>query len=190
MGTDQLDENLAVGTLILGNTTLSGDLGDKVLSGIETAVLNGKVGANIDQGVNFFNASLATIPVTMIGGKGADTMIGGQAGDFLNGNGDNDSLDGGLGNDSIQGGAGKDFLIGGDGNDTLEGQGANDTLRGESGDDNLDGGAGFCVCNDKPCKGDVFPQHRGACPAGDYSHLRPSNMNTITVCHRLIPFKL
>ena len=143
LGTDKLDENLAVGTLILGNNFLSGDLGEKVLSGIEAAVLNGKVGANIDQGVNFFDASLATIPVTMIGGKGADTMIGGQAGDFLNGNGDNDSLDGGLGDDSIQGGAGKDLVVGGEGNDTLEGQGANDTLRGESGDDNLDGGAGY-----------------------------------------------
>ncbi|HAA60656.1 MAG TPA: hypothetical protein DCE39_06970 [Planctomycetaceae bacterium] len=140
-GDDELNENLAVGTLILDDTSLGGDLGDKELSGIESAVLNGKVGADVDQGENFFSATMATIPVTMIGGKGNDTMIGGQAADFLNGNGGNDRLDGDLGNDSIQGGAGKDFVVGGEGNDTLEGQGANDTLRGGPGDDNLDGGA-------------------------------------------------
>jgi Ca2+-binding RTX toxin-like protein len=141
-GNDQLDENLAEGNLILTDTSLTGDLGDNVLSGIETAVFNGKTGPSVDQGDNYFGATEATIPVTMYGGNGRDTMLGGLAADYLNGNSGNDRLDGGPGADLIQGGAGKDFLVGGEGDDTIQGQGANDTLKGENGDDNLDGGIG------------------------------------------------
>ena len=142
-GNDQLDENLAEGNLVLTDTSLTGDLGDNVLSGIETAVFNGKTGPSGEQGDNYFGATEATIPVTMYGGNGRDTMLGGLAADYLNGNGGNDRLDGGDGADLIQGGAGKDFLVGGEGNDTIQGQGANDTLKGENGDDDLDGGAGY-----------------------------------------------
>jgi hypothetical protein len=142
-GNDQLDEILAEGNLILTDTSLTGDLGDNLLIGIETAVFNGKTGPSGLQGDNYFAATEATIPVTMYGGNGRDTMLGGLADDYLNGNGGNDRLEGGPGADVIQGGAGKDFLVGGEGNDTIQGQGANDTLKGENGDDSLDGGAGY-----------------------------------------------
>ncbi|MBN83319.1 MAG: hypothetical protein CMJ70_24565, partial [Planctomycetaceae bacterium] len=56
-GDDQLDENLAEGNVILTDTSMEGDLGDDVLSGIESAVLNGKVGASSGQGDNYFGAS-------------------------------------------------------------------------------------------------------------------------------------
>ncbi|MEC7556086.1 MAG: choice-of-anchor Q domain-containing protein [Planctomycetota bacterium] len=142
-GDDQLDENLAEGNVILTDNSMEGDLGNDVLDGIESAILNGKVGSSSGQGDNYFGASEATIPVTMYGGSGRDTMIGGLSADYLNGNGDSDRLEGGPGDDSIQGGAGKDFLVGGLGDDTIQGQGSNDTLKGENGDDDLDGGAGY-----------------------------------------------
>jgi len=143
LGNDQLTENLAEGIVILTDTSLEGDLGDDVLSGIETVVLNGKTGPGSGQGDNYFSAVSATIPVTMFGGGGRDTMLGGLAADYLNGNSGNDRIEGGPGADLIQGGAGKDFLVGGGGDDTLEGQGSNDTLKGENGNDSLDGGIGY-----------------------------------------------
>ncbi len=142
-GDDQLDEILAEGNVILTDTSMEGDLGNDVLDGIESAILNGKVGSSSGQGDNYFGASEATIPVTMYGGSGRDTMIGGHSADYLNGNGDSDRLEGGPGNDFIQGGAGKDFLVGGLGDDTIQGQGSNDTLKGENGNDVLHGGAGY-----------------------------------------------
>ena len=143
LGDDELTEILAEGSLFLTDTSLEGDLGDDVLSGIEWAELNGKVGPSSEQGVNYFSATLATIPVTMLGGGGRDTMLGGLAADKIVGNSGDDLLEGGPGDDTIRGGAGKDFLVGGAGDDKLLGQGSNDTLRGENGNDRLDGGTGY-----------------------------------------------
>ena len=53
----------------------------------------------------------------------------------------------------------------------------------------FDSGARFCVRDVEPREGNVFSQHRGARSTGDYPHLCSSNMNTVAVRRRLIPFK-
>ena len=60
------------------------------------------------------------VPVTLLGGTGADTLRTGDAAD---------RLDGGEGNDVLEGGAGNDQLVGGDGRDRLEGGSGDDTAQ-------------------------------------------------------------
>lgn len=61
----------------------------------------------------------APIPVTMLGGNGADTLRGGTAADTVSGGAGNDKLDGGSGDDRIDGGLGADGVTGGAGADRI-----------------------------------------------------------------------
>lgn len=145
---------------VIGNSQLTG-LGTDTLVSIEAASLTGGV-AN-----NFFDASLATIPVTMLGGDGNDLLIGSAVSDSLSGDNGNDTLIGGLGddrlvggagddsgsggsgNDILYGGAGRDRLNGDEGNDTVSGQGSsNDTVSGGQGNDRIDGGDGLDILDE------------------------------------------
>jgi len=145
---------------VIGNTQLTG-LGTDTLVSIEAASLTGGV-AN-----NTLDASLATIPVTMLGGDGNDFLIGSTLSDSLSGDNGNDTLLGGLGddrlvggagddsgsggggNDILYGGAGRDRLNGDDGNDTVSGQGSsNDTVSGGLGNDRIDGGDGLDILDE------------------------------------------
>ena len=73
------------------------------------------------------------VPVTILGGAGADRLLGG---------GGQDRIAGETGNDWIAGGGGADQLFGNFGDDTLVGGAGDDQLRGESGEDSLSGGVG------------------------------------------------
>ncbi len=82
------------------------------------------------------------IPVTLVGGEGADQLTGKNANDSLVGNGGADRLEGNNGNDTLMGGAGFDVLVSGGGNDLLDGGSDGDVLVGDDGNDTLVGGAG------------------------------------------------
>ncbi len=72
---------------------------------VERIVLIGGVGANK------LDASLATVPVVLLGGRSNDTLFGGSAGDTLSGGNRNDgTVVGGDGSDSLDGGGGADIL--------------------------------------------------------------------------------
>jgi Ca2+-binding RTX toxin-like protein len=90
--------------------------------------------------------NVVTVPVTIVGGGGADTlaggtgsdsMIGGPGDDVLIGLGGNDTLVGGKGDDTLRSGAGNDSDVGGAGNDRLIGSIGDDTLLGGAGNDLL-----------------------------------------------------
>lgn len=62
-------------------------------------------------GSNKLDATLASVPVILIGGRGNDTLLGGSATDTLSGGNRNDAtVSGGDGTDSLDGGAGVDVL--------------------------------------------------------------------------------
>ncbi len=109
IGTDQLAEN--IGTNAAANVTITTnqltivDSGVDSLAGLENILISdGGAASRID-------ASLASVPVSLFGGGGADTLIGSALADTLNGQGGDDVLTG-------QGGA--DLLVGGAGTDTLK----------------------------------------------------------------------
>jgi hypothetical protein len=77
-------------------STLTGPL---TYSGIEA------VSIFLGSGSNDFDASLATVPVTFIGGPGTDFLVGGMGNDTF------DSRDGVSGNDRLFGGPGNDTAI-------------------------------------------------------------------------------
>ena len=59
------------------------------------------------------------LPVTLLGGPGADQLTAGPAGDTVLGGDGNDRLNGAAGADTLDGGAGVDAFDGGDGDDRL-----------------------------------------------------------------------
>ena len=59
------------------------------------------------------------IPVTVLGGSGADVVAGGEGADEVSGGEGNDSVAGGAGDDVLSGDAGVDILDGGDGADRI-----------------------------------------------------------------------
>ena len=59
------------------------------------------------------------VPVTLLGGSGADAIAGGEAADEVSGGEGNDSVAGGAGDDVLSGDAGADVLDGGDGADRI-----------------------------------------------------------------------
>jgi hypothetical protein len=70
-----------------------------------------------------------SVPVTMVGGTGADSFTAGGGADELAGGDGNDSLAGGAGDDVISGDQGADTLDGGDGNDRIAARdGERDTI--------------------------------------------------------------
>lgn len=109
VGTDLLVEN--TGTIAAANVTITSiqltivDSGVDSLSGLESIFISDGGGASR------IDASLASAPVNLFGGGGADTLIGSALADTLNGQGGDDVLSG-------QGGA--DLLVGGAGTDTLK----------------------------------------------------------------------
>ena len=82
------------------------------------------------------------VPVTILGGAGADRLVGGSAADRISGELGNDRIDGGGGDDQLSGNFGNDFLFGGIGADRMLGESGDDTLSGGSGDDQQLGGPG------------------------------------------------
>ena len=134
-GTDQLYEKGNV-DLLLSDSSMTGGLGNNVLSSIETAYFKGGNSANT------FDASNFSGNTTLIGSGGDDKLTGGIADDLLIGKSGNDTVSGGPGNDTLQGFRGNDTLVGGLGDDLLEGGDQADALSGQNGDDVLFGGAG------------------------------------------------
>ena len=59
------------------------------------------------------------LPVTLLGGPGADRLAGGDGADSVGGGDGDDSVAGGGGNDAVDGGSGIDSLDGGPGDDRL-----------------------------------------------------------------------
>lgn len=100
-GFEKADTNFTVNGLTITSTITVTD----TPTNIETIVL---IGGN---GANKLDATLASVSVVLIGGRGDDTLLGGSAADTLSGDNRNDStLPGGDGNDSLDGGAGSDVL--------------------------------------------------------------------------------
>ncbi len=102
--TDVLTEFSAANlTLTAFDLTRSGDADDTdEFLGIERAMLLGGGAANV------FDASEATIPVTLFGGGGNDLLVSGSQSDFIDGQAGDDTITGGNGNDSLAGGTGND----------------------------------------------------------------------------------
>ncbi|MBX3415297.1 MAG: hypothetical protein KF708_21610 [Pirellulales bacterium] len=119
---------IEVRTQVVGGTTINVV---QTFSGVTGRVIGRGHGGRdlLDAG------ALATLPVTLEGGRHSDTLIGGAADDLLRGEFPGAAGDGAEGNDSI---------LGGPGNDRIEGDGAEggeDTLRGGPGDDTILGDA-------------------------------------------------
>jgi RTX calcium-binding nonapeptide repeat (4 copies) len=77
---------------------------------------------------NSYTSADIGVPVTQLGGPGADQLQGDKG---------PDTLDGGPGDDRLDGRDGADVLLGGDGNDAVYGDGGSDRLDGGAGDDTL-----------------------------------------------------
>lgn len=133
-GFDSIQEVLG-GAYTIGVATATG-LGSDSFVGIEKASIFGSTGADR------FDASMAVIPVVLVGYEGNDTLIGGRSNDELFGGDGDDQINGGAGGDHISGDAGDDSLLGGAGNDHIFAEQGRDTLLGENGDDTLVGGDG------------------------------------------------
>ncbi len=118
-GQDYLLESADADFSVNGVTVTSAATGSDSPSGIERIVLIGGVGANK------LDASLATVPVALLGGPGNDTLYGGSGPDTLSGGNRNDM--------TVSGGDGSDVLDGGMGTDVLE-EDALDTLISGGGD--------------------------------------------------------
>lgn len=100
-GVDTRYETLNFSAVISGVNVTSTPLGTDTSSSIDGLVLIGGLSANV------FNASAATVRVTLIGGAGNDTLIGGAQPDVLIGGNRADSTSG---TDSLTGGLGTDVL--------------------------------------------------------------------------------
>ncbi len=120
-GTDYIIEKANVDFTVNGVTITSSATGMDTPTTIERIVLIGGAGANK------LDASLASIPVILLGAAGNDTLLGGSGADSLSGGSRNDStVAGSDGVDSLNGGAGSDVLE----NDAADTKvtGAGDTL--------------------------------------------------------------
>lgn len=74
----------------------------------------------IDLGEREDSATVAlALPVTLLGGAGADTLASGDGADAVGGGDGNDTLAAGAGADTLDGGGGADSLDGGPGDDTV-----------------------------------------------------------------------
>jgi Ca2+-binding RTX toxin-like protein len=105
-GNDYWLEKADTNFTVNGAVITSAVTGSETPTSIERIVLIGGVGANK------LDATLATGPVVLIGGRGNDTLLGGSGADTLSGGNRNDA--------TVVGGDGTDSLDGGAGNDTLE----------------------------------------------------------------------
>jgi hypothetical protein len=77
--------------------------------------------ARVDLGEREDSATVALpVPVTLLGGPGADRLTTGPASDTIVGSDGNDRMDGGAGNDTLEGGEGADAFHGGAGDDHLK----------------------------------------------------------------------
>ena len=95
------------------------------------------------------------VPLTLIGGNGADGFVGSSpCDDTLVGNGGDDYLRGRSGDDVLRGGPGDDYLSGGPGNDRLDGGPGADRLHPGEGADTVKAGAGDRVYGFDPAAGD------------------------------------
>lgn len=104
-GTDFWMEKADVDFTVNGTTVTSSATGTETPTSVERIVLIGGVGANK------LDASLATVSVVLIGGRGNDTLLGGSGADTLSGGNRNDAtVPGGDGGDSLDGGVGADTL--------------------------------------------------------------------------------
>lgn len=104
-GTDYLFEQADTNFTINGVTITSSATGSDTPTTVERIVLIGGISANK------LDATLATIPVVLIGGRGNDTLLGGSQSDTLSGGNRNDStVAGSDGVDSLDGGSGADVL--------------------------------------------------------------------------------
>ncbi len=108
----------ASGTITLSVSGITGALGTDSYLGFEGASLTGGTGNDN------FNASAATISVTLTGGAGNDTLRGGSGDDLLFGGAGTDSLVGGGGTDTVFENANVSYTLSstvlvGNGNDTL-----------------------------------------------------------------------
>ncbi len=105
VGTDYLFEQADTNFTINGVTITSAATGSDTPTTVERIVLIGGISANK------LDATLATIPVVLIGGRGNDTLLGGSQSDTLSGGNRNDStVAGSDGADSLDGGSGVDVL--------------------------------------------------------------------------------
>ncbi len=104
-GTDDFYEKADANFIINAMTTTSAVTGTDTPTAVERLVIIGGVGANK------FDATLASVSVVLIGGRGNDTLLGGSGDDVLSGGNRNDaSLPGGDGADSLDGAGGADVL--------------------------------------------------------------------------------
>ncbi len=104
-GTDYQMEKADANFVINGATIISTITGTDTPTNVERIVLIGGAGSNK------LDATLASVPVILIGGRGNDTLLGGSATDTLSGGNRNDAtVSGGDGTDSLDGGAGVDVL--------------------------------------------------------------------------------
>ncbi len=115
---EKADTNFTVNGVVISSTATT----TETPTSIERIVLIGGIGANK------LDATLATVPVVLIGGRGNDTLLGGSAADTLTGGNRNDA--------TVAGGDGADSLNGGAGADTLETDPA-DTLTSGAGDSSI-----------------------------------------------------
>lgn len=93
------------------NFTVSGVTITSSITGTDTPTFVERIALIGGGGANKLNATLATVPVVLIGGRGNDTLLGGSAADTLTGGNRNDAtVIGGDGTDSLDGGAGADVL--------------------------------------------------------------------------------
>lgn len=100
-------------TILLTDTTMSGDLGSDTLSSIESAEIKGTNMADVMSAAGFsgsviFDGDAAVDSIT--GGPGDDTLMGGTGSDTIVGGGGSDTVVPGPSDDSVQGGSGIDML--------------------------------------------------------------------------------
>jgi Ca2+-binding RTX toxin-like protein len=148
---------------------------DLTASGVEGWLLDGRSGNDrLSAWGGGATGAPVSVPVTVLGGSGADRLTGGAAGDYFDGGDGFDTLDesartvpltitvgNNLANDgasgegdnvagtveAVLGGVASDVISGDDGADLLRGGDGNDVLNGNGGDDDLRGESGNDTLN-------------------------------------------
>ena len=112
--------------------------------------LDGVQRVRIDLGDREDRATVAIgLPVTLLGGSGADDVAGGAGADEVTGGDGNDRVAGGAGNDVISGDQGVDAIEGGDGDDRIVARdGEADTIACGPGTDTVDADGADSVAAD------------------------------------------
>lgn len=94
-----------------GDFTVNGTALASVATGSETPISIERIVLIGGDGANKLDASLSTLPVVLIGGRGNDTLLGGTLADTISGGNRGDAtVVGGDGVDSLNGGAGSDVF--------------------------------------------------------------------------------